>query len=41
MGLCGDTKVESIHKMLQVADEMLYKAKNEGRNQIQISRDYL
>jgi two-component system cell cycle response regulator len=41
MGLCGDTKVESIHKMIQVADEMLYKAKNEGRNQIQISRDYL
>jgi len=34
MGVCSDMKAESIHKMLQMADEMLYKAKNAGRNQV-------
>ena len=34
MGLCADSNAESIHKMLQAADEMLYKAKQRGRNQV-------
>ncbi|MFM9836229.1 MAG: GGDEF domain-containing protein [Methylophilaceae bacterium] len=41
MGLCAETKVGSIHEMLQIADDMLYKAKNQGRNQVLAHRPML
>jgi two-component system cell cycle response regulator len=34
MGLCGDTRLASVERMLAVADAQLYNAKRGGRNQL-------
>jgi len=34
MGLSSDTGVKDIHAMLEVADALLYQAKDGGRNQV-------
>jgi diguanylate cyclase (GGDEF)-like protein len=34
MGLSSDPKVQDFHAMVNVADDLLYRAKNNGRNQV-------
>lgn len=34
MGICGDVSLGSVEKMLNAADEELYRAKSQGRNRI-------
>ncbi|MGQ9806875.1 MAG: GGDEF domain-containing protein, partial [Chlorobiales bacterium] len=34
IGICGDTSQPSFEKMLSIADQHLYRAKQNGRNQV-------
>jgi two-component system, cell cycle response regulator len=39
LGLCGDTRLASFERMLEVADTQLYQAKRGGRNQVCVAME--